>query len=181
MNLVEPIRDKEIISEIKQYLKERNQRNYILFLLGIDTGLRISDILQLRVKDVQGWRIDIKEKKTNKVKRIRMSPELKKEIRKYCEGKNKNEFLIKSRKGKNKPITRAMAYIMLKQVADEFGLDNIGCHSLRKTFGLIFYHQFKDVAALQEIFNHSDPKITLRYIGINQENLDNMMSKFKSS
>jgi len=181
MNLVEPIREKEIVAEIKAYLKERNQRNYILFLLGVDTGLRISDILQLRVKDVQGWRIDIKEKKTKKMKRIRMSKELKSEIRKYCEDKNKNDFLIKSRKGKNQPITRAMAYVILKQVADEFGIDNIGCHSLRKTFGYMFYHQFKDVAALQEIFNHSDPKITLRYIGINQESLDNMMAKYKSS
>jgi integrase len=181
MKLVDPIRDKEIVADIKEYLKERNQRNYILFLLGVDTGLRISDILQLRVKDVQGWRIEIKEKKTKKEKRIRMTKELKAEIRKYCEDKNKNEFLIKSRKGKNQPISRAMAYIMLKQVADEFCLDNIGCHSLRKTFGYMFYMQFKDVAALQEIFNHSDPKITLRYIGINQENLDNMMSKFKSS
>ncbi|MGC4375912.1 site-specific integrase [Fictibacillus sp. Mic-4] len=179
MNLVEPIRDKEIVAEIKAYLKEQNERNYILFLLGINTGLRISDILNLRVRDVEGWYITIREKKTRKHKRIKMTSELKKALRDYIQDKPKNEFLIKSRKGKNKPITRGAAYIILNQVAREFGLESIGTHSLRKTYGYHFYKQFKDVAALQEIFNHADPKITLRYIGINQDTLDSMMKKFK--
>jgi integrase len=178
MNLVQPIREKEVVNEIKEYLKETSERNYILFLLGINTGLRISDILTLRVRDVEGWYITIREKKTKKHKRIKMTNELKSALRRYIEDKPKHEYLIKSRKGKNKPITRGMAYIILNQVAREFEIEAIGTHSLRKTFGYHFYKQNKDVAVLQEIFNHADPKVTLRYIGINQDTIDNLMKKF---
>lgn len=179
MNLVQPIRDKELLQEIKKWLKKTNERNYIMFLLGINTGLRISDILRLRVRDVQGWDIFIREKKTGKPKQIKMPGELKKEIRKYIEDKGPSEFLIKSREGKNKPITRGMAYVILSEIADEFGLERIGTHSLRKTYGYHHYKQFKDVAALQKILNHSDPSITLRYIGIEQDSLNEMQRKFK--
>lgn len=179
MNLVQPIRDIELIQEIKKWLKNNNERNYILFLLGINTGLRISDILRLRVRDVQGWDIFIREKKTGKLKEVKMPSELKKALREYTKGKQKDEFLIKSRKGKNKPITRGMAYVVLNQIANEFGLERIGTHSLRKTYGYHYYKQFKDVASLMDMLNHSDPKITLRYIGIKQDELNEKQRKFK--
>jgi len=179
MNLVQPIRDKETIQEIKKFLKETNERNYILFLIGINTGLRISDILNLRVRDVEGWNIFIREKKTRKIREIKMPSELKKAVREYIKEKPKDEYLIKSRVGKNKPITRGMAYVILNQIAEEFGLERIGTHSLRKTYGYMFYKQFNDVVALQQMLNHSDPKETLRYIGINQDNLNNYQKKFK--
>ncbi|PGB55367.1 tyrosine-type recombinase/integrase [Bacillus toyonensis] len=179
MNIVQPIRDKETIQEIKEFFKEQNERNYILFLLGINTGLRISDILRLRVRDVEGWNIYIREKKTKKIKEVKMPTELKKAIREYIKEKPKNEFLVKSRNGKNKPITRSMAYVILNQAAKEFELERIGTHSLRKTYGYHFYRQFKDVAILQTMLNHSDPKETLRYIGIIQDNLNDLQKKFK--
>jgi integrase len=177
MNLVQPIRDKELIGEIKKFLKESNPRNYILFLLGINTGLRISDILRLRVRDVEGWDIFLREKKTNKVREVKMPKELKKALRDFIQDKPKNEYLIKSRIGKNRPITRGMAYVILNQIADEFGLERIGTHSLRKTYGYHFYNQFKDVATLQAMLNHSHPKETLRYIGITQDTLNNYQRK----
>jgi integrase len=179
MNLVQPIRDKELIIDIKKYLKEQNERNYILFLLGINTGLRISDILSLRVRDVQGWNIFLREKKTKKIREIKMPAELKKAIRDYIKDKPNNEYLIKSRMGKNKPITRGMAYVILNQIADEFGLERIGTHSLRKTYGYHFYKQFKDVASLQQMLNHTDPKETLRYIGITQDSINDLQKKFR--
>lgn len=179
MNLVQPIRDKELIAEIKDYLKATNERNYILFLLGINTGLRISDILRLRVRDVEGWDIYIREKKTNKIREVKMPKELKKAIREYIKGKPKNEYLIKSRNGKNKPITRGMAYVILNQIADRFGLERIGTHSLRKTYGYHFYNQFKDVVTLQQMLNHTDSKETLRYIGITQDTLNDYQRKLQ--
>lgn len=179
MNLVQPIRDLEVIKEIKKYLMNRNERNYILFLFGINTGMRISDILKLRVRDVEGWSVFVREGKTKKTKEVRMPPELKKAVRQYIKGKHKNEYLFKSRIGKNKPITRGMAYVILQEIADEFGLERIGTHSFRKTYGYHHYKQFKDVAVLQQMLNHSDPKITLRYIGITQDNLNAYQSKLK--
>ena len=157
MNIVQPIRDKEIIQEIKEFYKKQNERNYILFLLIINTGFRISDILRLRVRDVEGWNIVIREKKTRKIKDVKMPSELKRAIRNYTEGKPKNEYLMKSRNGKNKPITRAMAYVILNQ-AQEFGLERIGTHSLRKTYGYHHYQQFRDVAVLQQMLNHTEQK-----------------------
>lgn len=64
MNFVQPIRDPEIVADIKVYLKESNARNFIMFLLGVDTGLRICDVLKLRVRDVTGTHIEVREKKT---------------------------------------------------------------------------------------------------------------------
>lgn len=179
MNLVQPIRDRALIQSIKKYLKVRNERNFILFLFGINTGMRISDILKLRVKDVEGWSVFVREGKTKKLREVKMPPELKKAIRSYCKGKPKNEFLFKSRMGKNKPITRGMAYVILQDIAEEFGLERIGTHSFRKTYGYHHYKQFKDIAVLQEMLNHSDPKITRRYIGITQDNLNAYQTKFK--
>jgi integrase len=179
MNFVQPIRDPEKVEAIKQFLKEQNERNYLLFLIGINTGLRISDILKLKVGDVKGTHISIREKKTGKQKRIRITPSLKRELKWYVEGKNDEEYLIKSRNGCNKPIGRSMAYKILRKVAERFNLDEIGTHTLRKTFGYHFYQQTKDVAMLQEIFNHSSPAITLKYIGVNQDSMDRAMTKFK--
>ncbi len=179
MNFVQPIRDPERIRAIKQFLKEKSERNYMLFVTGINSGLRISDILPLRVSDAKRSYFSLKEKKTKKHKRIEMTPSLKREFKKYIEGKEDHEFLFKSREGINQPIGRSMAYKILREAAEYVSLDEIGTHTLRKTFGYHFYLQTKDVAMLQEIFNHSDPKITLRYIGINQDGIDKAMKNFK--
>ncbi|CDN33782.1 site-specific integrase [Bacillus thuringiensis] len=179
MNFVQPIRDPEQIQQIKEYLKEKNKRNYILFVMGINTGLRISDILKLKVGDVQRSHISMREMKTGKQKRIQITSSLKRELKWFNEGREIEEYLLKSRKGKNRPIGRSMAYKILKSTAAEFGLDEIGTHTLRKTYGYHMYMQTKNIALLMEIFNHSSEKVTLRYIGVNQDAMDKAMSRFK--
>lgn len=179
MNFVQPIRDPEHIREIKKFLREKSERNYILFVTGINSGLRISDLLQLRVSDVKKPYFNIREQKTGKVKRIAMTPSLKRELHEYVRDKEDHEFLFKSREGINKPIGRSMAYKILRQAADHVKLDGIGTHTLRKTFGYHFYKQYKDPALLQEIFNHSSEEITLRYIGVNQDMMDKAIIDFK--
>ena len=179
MNFVQPIRDPEQIQQIKEYLKEKNERNYILFVMGINTGLRISDILKLKVGDVQGSHISMREMKTGKQKRIQITSSLKRELKWFNEGREVEEYLLKSRKGKNRPIGRSMAYKILKSIVAEFGLDEIGTHTLRKTYGYHMYMQTKNIALLMEIFNHSSEKVTLRYIGVNQDAMDKAMSRFK--
>ncbi|MGG0327102.1 site-specific integrase [Bacillus mycoides] len=179
MNFVQPIRDPEQIQQIKEYLKEKNARNYILFVMGINTGLRIGDILKLKVGDVQGSHISMREMKTGKQKRIQITSSLKRELRWFNEGREVGEYLLRSRKGENRPIGRSMAYKILKSTAAEFGLDEIGTHTLRKTYGYHMYMQTKNIALLMEIFNHSSEKVTLRYIGVNQDAMDKAMSRFK--
>ncbi|KPH76081.1 site-specific integrase [Oceanobacillus caeni] len=179
MNFVQPIRDPELIRAIKIYLREKSYRNYMLFVTGINSGLRISDILELRVSDTKKPYFNLTEIKTKKKKRIEMTPGLRKEFKEYVKDKEDYEFLFKSREGVNKPIGRSMAYKILRDAASQFGLDDIGTHTLRKTFGYHFYKQYKNVAILQKIFNHSDPKITLMYIGIDQDEMDKAMKGFK--
>ena len=179
MNYVEPIRDPGRVNDIKHYLKKDNERNYIMFLIGNNTGLRISDILNLKVKDVRNKQfITLREKKTRKQQTIKLNKFVKRELKEYCKDMDPNDYLIKSREGTNTPLSRDMAYKILSEVAGMFNLSNIGTHTLRKTFGYHFYLQTKDVALLQKIFNHASPAITLRYIGIEQENMNIAMDNF---
>lgn len=179
MKEVQPIRDLEKIEQMKNELLKRSYRDYFLFVMGINTGLRISDLLKLKVKDVKNkTHITIKENKTDKIKRFRINYDLQREIERYIENMEEEEYLFKSRKT-NKPIQRVQAYKILKDAAEKIGIEEeIGTHTLRKTFGYHFYRQTKDIALLQELFNHSSPSITLRYIGINQDIIDNAIDKF---
>jgi len=151
----------------------------MLFVMGINTGRRISDILKLKVGDVRSTHISMREKKTGKQKRIQITPSLLKELRWYIEGREDGEYLIRSRQGKNKPIGRSVAYKILRTAVGEFGLEDIGTHTLRKTFGYHMYMQTKNIALLMEIFNHSLEKVTLRYIGVNQDAMDRVMTRFE--
>ena len=79
MNYVQPIRSKEKIEEMKQELKKNGTRDYLLFIVGINTGLRISDIIKLQAQDILNsdrtlkTHIEIIEQKTNKRKRFRLN------------------------------------------------------------------------------------------------------------
>ena len=170
MNSVEPIKDKKIVRNLIEYFKKNNERNSILFLMGIYTGLRISDILKLNIRDVAGKKsLNIRDNKTNKINRLEFNHELKKALDHYTREKEPGEYLIKSRNGKNGPITRGQAYKILKKAAKVHGLNNIGVHSMRKTFGYHLYKQTKDIVQVQKALNHGDPSYTRYYIGIDSE------------
>jgi len=176
MNTVEPIRDMDLVMDVADYLKSNNERDYLLFMFGIYTGLRISDILKFRVRDVKGKdAVYIREEKTGKEKKFPINRELKPIIEEYIAGKRDYEFLFKSPKYPNKAISRQQAYNILSAAAKVFGLDGIGTHTLRKTFGYHMYQQTHDAVTLKEIFNHTDISVTLRYIGINQDNKDKLI------
>ena len=176
MEYVQPIRDKKIIERFKIELKKNSFRNYMLFMTGINTGLRISDIIKLKVCDMSNTHIQIKEQKTDKHKRVLINSSLRKDLNEYTNGMNDNDYLFPSKKGDY--ITRIQAYRILNDVAVKIGINEVGTHTLRKTFGYWYYQQYHDVAMLQELFNHSSPSVTLRYIGINQDILDESMRDF---
>lgn len=179
MKIVQPIRDRSKIESMKVELLKSSFRDYLLFCVGINTGLRISDILKLTVSDVRNsTHIIITEQKTNKIKRFKINNFLADEFNKYIQNMADIEYLFKSQKGINKPISRVQAYRILNFVADKLKIDEIGTHTLRKTFGYHFYQKTKDVALLQQLFNHSSPSVTLRYIGINQDIIDNAINDF---
>lgn len=183
MNTVEPIRDMELVYDISDFLRLKSERNYVLFMFGINTGLRISDILKFRVRDVRDKNNKIRdyfylrEQKTTKEKRMKIHSDLKIILEEYVKDMKDYEFLFKSRKGLNKPISRQQAYRILDEAGKEFGLDSLGCHTLRKTFGYHLYKKTKDAITIKEILNHSNISTTLRYIGINQDKKDKIIEE----
>ncbi|WP_410495149.1 site-specific integrase [Cellulosilyticum sp. ST5] len=179
MNTVEPIRNFDLILDMQDYLyKRKNKRDYVLFMFGLYSGLRISDILPLKVRDVKNRaHIYFREEKTGKEKRIPINNDLKAALKEYIEDMQPWEYLFKSVRGnKNKPITRQRVWQMLNEVAGYFEYnDPIGCHTLRKTFGYWMYQDTKDAASIMDIFNHSDISVTKRYIGVTQDNNEKLM------
>lgn len=179
--MTEPIKDKATVSEIMKSLKQENMRNAIMFGLGVYCGFRISDILSLKVKDVRKkWNLRVKQQKTGKAINIPLNRELKKIIDEYTEEMNDNDYLIKSRKGANKPISRTQAYRIMKEIADYFNIENLGCHSTRKTFAYWLYmDNKKDIGLVQKALGHQSSATTLAYIGMDTERLNNAIKKIK--
>ena len=190
MKTVEPIRDNKTIKNMRAILKSQSTRNELLFILGINVGLRISDILKLKVKDLTRSNtkapkdyVIITEIKTRKIKKFYIGDIVKKVIENYMKENNNPEFdtyIFLSKKGINRPITRQQAYRIINNAAELLGIverndkgnlihGEIGTHTLRKTFG---YHSFQNGTSLEllmDLFNHSSKTQTLRYIGITED------------
>lgn len=178
MTTVEPIRNIDHLHKLENYLAKKNPRDLLLLTLGINCGLRISDIVALNVGDVRNKSyIQIIEKKTGKYKKFPINAKLKPMFEQFTNGKRPEEPLFKTIF--NNRLDRFGAYYILKAASNAICLDEkIGTHTMRKTFGYHHYKKFKDVAILQKIFNHSTPQITLKYIGIEQDQIDNSYNNF---
>ena len=184
MNTVEPIRDEKKIKAMKAILKDKNIRDYAMFTLGINTGLRVSDLLHLRISDVMALdgnikdNIHIREIKTGKEKVFVINKTAKGALKEYLGSLDSffhDWFLFKSQKGVNKSISRVHAYETLNDAAKTIGInDKIGTHTLRKTFGYHARMKGVPIEVLQRIFNHAAPGITMRYIGITQEEIESV-------
>ncbi|MHC1723058.1 MAG: tyrosine-type recombinase/integrase [Aminipila sp.] len=183
MNSVDPIRDTNDIINFVNYLKKKNERDYVLALTGFYSGYRISDILKLKVKDFRNRDFFyFREEKTNKQTKLAINPELKKAANNYIDmyDLSDNDYLFKSQKGCNKAISRQRAYSILSEAARAVRLQgNFGTHSLRKTMGYHYYQQTKDVVTLKIIFNHTSVDVTLLYIGITQDVINDKLKGFK--
>ncbi|WP_026575969.1 site-specific integrase [Bacillus sp. UNC438CL73TsuS30] len=169
---VQPLRTKEEIEEMKWSLRRHcSERDYFLFVFGINTGLRVSDILPLKVGDIRGkTHVNVVQQKNGKPRRISLK-QLAPEIDNYTKGMSDEDYLFPSRKG-NKPISETQAYRALVKAGEGIDRTDIGTHTMRKTFGYHHYKRNKDIAILQEIFSHAAPSITKRYIGITQDEID---------
>lgn len=179
MNSVQPIRDPFVIAGIKEYLKLRSMRNYLFFCFGIYSGLRVSDLRKLCARMVRGSHVSMTEQKNKNKKRFIVHPDIRSDLDRYITGMSDDDFLFPSRQMKKKnrmrgqPFDRSTAYKMLNEAARQFGLNEIGCHTLRKTWGYQLYKQDPlNLALLMDMFGHRDPAYTLRYIGITQDMMD---------
>lgn len=179
---VQPIRSKQQLEDMKWALKRHcSERDYILFVIGCQTGLRVGDLLRLQtiqimsLKKKKEKRLNIKEGKTEKIRSVDFGSCFE-EVFEYASNL-KSEWLFPSRKG-DKAISPTQAYRQLNRAADFANVDHVGNHTLRKTFGYWFYKNHMNVALLQKILNHSHPDITLRYIGITQDEINEAIRNF---
>ncbi|MBO5477157.1 MAG: tyrosine-type recombinase/integrase [Clostridia bacterium] len=142
-------------------------RNYMILHLGRNLAFRIEDLLQLKTDNFKNGGIYTREFKTGKEQAFELHPSLRKDLEDYI-NRNKlveGEYLFKSRKGTNIPITRQRAWQIIKELSDEVKVSYIvGCHSLRKYFAREYYEQTGDLIGLKEMLNHSSETVTLRYI-----------------
>lgn len=180
--VVDPIRDERHIKSIRKILSD-NPRNHLLFIMGINNGLRTGDLLKLKVIDVKGLqegdKITIKEGKTGKQNILVINKTVHKVLNQYLmEIKlQDDDYLFKSRKG-NGPITIQTVNGYMKKWTSEINIKgNYGAHSLRKTWG---YFQRKKFGVGFEVlckrYNHASPAITMRYLGITDKEVENILT-----
>lgn len=180
MNNVDVIKDKKDIEKIKKVLIMGDYRNYLMFIIGINSGLRITQILSLKFSDLIIDNNIVSKIYFNGIE-YKINDCIKESLKIYIykrKIKDKNTFVFKSKKGNN-PIERTQAYRILKSACKEAELNlNFGTHTLRKTFGYHFYKQFNNLKYLQRLFNHSSINITKQYIGLEIENSEIEYSLF---
>lgn len=184
----EPLKDEFEIDLVRRMIKKHTKeplRNLIIFNLGINNGIRTNDILKLKVKDV--WNKDyttIRESKTGKQREIRLNvANLQNDIKEYVGNRKWNDdtYLFTSYKNPSEPIKTVAVYRMFKRINEVSGnqLPHLTAHSMRRTFGYWYYKQTKDIVTLMKLFNHSKQAITLRYIGIEREEIRNSLRDFE--
>ena len=178
-HIAEPIKSKKDIQTVKQYLKEHNYRDYVIWVLGLNSGLRVSDIVGLNVSDVvDKTHITIIEKKTQKRKSFYINDKLKRVLKTFTKGRNLNEPLFLGKQGKR--LDRSQVYRFIKKACTACGLQlQVSTHTMRRSFGYHHYQQYKDAVILQKIFNHSSQRITLMYIGVDQDEIDLSYKNFE--
>lgn len=187
--LTTPIRHKEDINTMKKYfLNKRNYRDYALFVMGINSALRISDIINIQWRDVYDFErqkfkehLYVQEQKTGKITCIAINESCRKALSLLIEQKKhhrQDDYIFYSGDNAKVHISRNRAWHIIKKAADDNKLDgNISCHSLRKTFGYHAWQEGTPPALIMEIYNHSSINITKRYLSIDQDEKDSLFLK----
>lgn len=166
MNWVSPIKDATTLANFKAALRAYDPKYYIMFEIGIGTGLQLQDILKLKVSDVKDkdeFTVLIGARKISNT--FRFPEELKHAISDYVKYKPQDQYLIRGHLSSDAPLTREQAYRVFKTVGKSIGLNSIGAQTMRKTFAWNYYRNTGDIYYLQNLFNHASPSITYRYIG----------------
>lgn len=188
MATMQPIRDKKDIERMKAYLLHESARNvtlrlrnYTMFVLGINSGLRMGDIRDLKVKDVTGWRIKHVDEKTGKLTDRKMNSSSKKAVRNYLEATKlaKDDYLFPGSFKDNRKLSDTQAWRIITSAARFLGIPEIGTHSIRKTFGFQIYTNQgeKKVGDIMKLLNHGRESTTLAYLGVTRDTQDRTIDK----
>ena len=181
MATTQPIRNKNHVRQLATYYLNRGEiRNHVLIILGVNTALRISDLLRLTWDSVYDFdqqcvrsSITLVETKTHKEKTIALNHSALSALTLLATSSaGQGRFIIENpRTGRS--ISRIQAYRLIRAAAEALKFqERVSCHSLRKTLG---YHAWKkgvSLAIIMEIYNHSSLAVTRRYLGVTQDDKD---------
>lgn len=179
-----PITTIDKVLDIQDYLKYKNERDYILFLVGITTGYRAGDLVNLKVRDIrdclkkseftifEGKKMNSKniKEKNRKPRSVEILPKVANILKRYIQDKKDYEYVFQSRKGTNKHIGVQAVSNILKEAGQYFGMYNISAHSMRKTYAYKIYKESdNDIVAVKELLGHRSTEETKAYIGLDRE------------
>jgi len=176
MEFVEPIKGLRTIRRIKNYLRVRSARDYCLFTLGINVALRISDLLSLRVKDVENKEFFyIRESKTNNAIKVAIPINAQEAVSFYLDKTDLslNDFLFPG-KFRGRPLTRQAVHLLIKQWTEANEIEgNFSTHSLRKTWARSAIYDFNiPITDVSHKLGHSSVAVTKLYLGITQSEIN---------
>jgi len=169
-----PVKDIDKEIDLLSYLKVHDERIYIFYLVLRYTAFRASDILPLKVRDIVGNEIIIREQKTinrpnKEERRIPIHEDLKEALNEYIRNKYEYEVLFPSQKGVNKSLSYEQAYRILKKASESVDINDFGTHSGRKTCAYHIYMNTKSLKKVQNFLMHDSKRDTIRYVGLEQE------------
>ncbi|MFH1154198.1 MAG: tyrosine-type recombinase/integrase [Pseudomonadota bacterium] len=178
---VEPIRKQKDIKAISRLLRSR-PRDYLLWVIGINNGVRANDLVRIKYSQVEGLKpgavIKIVETKTGKNNILVINNSVFKALELYIKEVNpeSDDYLFSSRKGKGHITSQSVGRLIRSWTAAINLKGHYGAHTLRKTFG---YQQRVNFGAGYEIlckrYNHSSPAITMRYLGIEDKEVHELL------
>lgn len=192
--VVEPITNKRKLNNMKLLLKDRSHRDYCCFVVGINIPLRIGDLVRFDIGDVVDRKHNVKDmldtiqgkslrqQKTNKSARLKINEAARTAIEEYLKTREPYELsdpLFVSRKrsadGSLAHVNTDIVYKNIKRAAEDVGIEHIGAHSMRKTWGYWAVKRGIPIRLIQKALSHSSERETLGYIGITQEELNSIM------
>lgn len=157
-------------------------RNYIILILGVNTGCRINTLLEQIPRDYSGGRVTVTEHKTGKRQQYILSPEVYQILEGYIEefGFTKYEFLFPKDLKSKDSIGRITAWRWIKKLAKEAGIKyEVGCHSLRKSYGRWIWDETHDLLLVQKLLQHTSAEETQRYICLEENDVNEFRGKIK--
>lgn len=161
----------------------RAYRDYMMLLIGVNTGCRIEVECEMKVKDFKGGYVTITEFKTKKRHQYEMDREVYSEVQKYIIhfGLTDHEFLFKTRRDRYDAITRVTAWRRIKALANQVGIKyTVGAHSLRKSYGRWLYDETHDIHLVQQFYMHGSAETTERYICLEKGDIDAKRGKVRN-
>ncbi|MFB4165783.1 tyrosine-type recombinase/integrase [Alteribacillus sp. JSM 102045] len=168
MEYVSTIKDVQKIYLMKKIMKKKSTRDYVLFVMGINTGLRIGQLLHLKVEDVVDNQGNFRMFIAVDNQSVYLNEQIRRALQHHFQTNTclQHNYLFQSSRGEN-PITRQQAYRIINNATKKAGIkEKVGTHTLRKTFGYHAYVKGIAISFIQQRFHQSTPSETLKYIGI---------------